>query len=36
MADETHMSPVLSKLVALVSLSLWSSVAIAGKWIGVP
>jgi hypothetical protein len=36
MADETRLSPVWSKLVALVSLSLWSSVAIAGKWIGVP
>jgi hypothetical protein len=36
MADETRISPVFSKLVALVSLSLWSSVAIAGKWIGVP
>ena len=36
MADDTRLSPVWSKLVALVSLSLWSSVAIAGKWIGVP
>ena len=36
MADETRMNPVVGKLAALVSLSLWSSVAIAGKWIGVP
>ena len=36
MADETRVGPVWSKLVALVSLSLWSSVGIAGKWIGVP
>ena len=36
MADETHMSPVWSKLVAVVSLSLWSSVAIAGRLIGLP
>jgi hypothetical protein len=36
MADETRVGPAWSKLVALVSLSLWSSVGIAGKWIGVP
>jgi hypothetical protein len=36
MADESRLSPVWSKLVALVSLSLWCSVAVAGKWIGVP
>jgi hypothetical protein len=36
MAGETHMSPVRSKLVAVVSLSLWSSVAIAGRLIGLP
>src|SRR6267378_6916551 len=30
MADETRMSPVWNKLVAVVSLFLWSSVAIAG------
>ena len=34
--DETRIGPVWSKLVAVISLSLWSSVAIAGKWIGVP
>src|SRR6266436_6851059 len=36
MADETLMSPVWHKLVALVSLSLWSTVAIAGRLIGLP
>ena len=36
MADEIRVSPVWRKVVALVSLSLWSSVGIAGKWIGVP
>ena len=35
-ADETRMSPVLNKLVAVVSLSLWSTVAIAGRLIGLP
>jgi len=36
MVDETRMSPVWSKLVALVSLSLWTTVAIGGRWIGFP
>jgi hypothetical protein len=36
MADETRMSPVWSKLVALISLSLWTTVAIGGRWIGFP
>lgn len=36
MADETRMNPVWSKLVALVSLSLWTTVAIGGRWIGFP
>ena len=36
MADEMRVSPVWSKLVAVVSLSLWSSVAIAGRLIGLP
>jgi hypothetical protein len=35
-ADETRMSPVWNKLVAVVSLSLWSTVAIAGRLIGLP
>ena len=34
MADETRVSPRLSKLVAWVSLSLWSCVGIAGRLIG--
>jgi len=34
MADETSVNPRLSKLVAWVSLSLWSSVGIAGRLIG--
>ena len=36
LADQTRMNPVWGKAVAVVSLSLWASVAIAGKWIGVP
>ena len=36
MADETRMSPVTSKLVALVSLSLWTIVALGGRYIGFP
>src|SRR2546425_8313157 len=36
MADERRINPVWSKLVALVSLSLWSTVAIAGRLIGLP
>jgi hypothetical protein len=36
MADETQVSPVWSKLVALVSLSLWTTVAMGGRWIGFP
>ena len=34
MADETRMSPRLSKLVAWVSLSLWACVGISGHLIG--
>ena|SRR2546428_530102 len=34
MADETRVSPRLSKLVAWVSLSLWSCVGISGRLIG--
>ena len=36
MADETRIGPVWSKAVALVSLSLWTTVAIGGRWIGFP
>jgi hypothetical protein len=36
MADETGMNPVWSKAVALVSLSLWTTVALGGRYIGFP
>ena len=36
MADETCMRPAWRKLVAVVSLSLWCTVAIAGRLIGLP
>ena len=36
MANEADMSPVLCKLVALVSLSLWTIVAVGGRYIGFP
>ena len=36
MTDETRVAPIWRKLVAVVSLSLWSSVAIAGRLIGLP
>src|SRR5947207_495610 len=36
MFDEMRMGPVWSKAVALVSLSLWTTVAIGGRLIGVP
>ena len=35
-ADQPQMSAVWSKLVAVVSLSLWTTVAIGGRWIGFP
>lgn len=34
MADETRMSPLWAKVVALVSISLWAGVGIGGRWIG--
>lgn len=34
MADEARARPLLSKLVALVSLSLWFTVGAGGRWIG--
>jgi len=34
LADETRLNPVWSKVVALVSLSLWTGVGIGGRWIG--
>ena len=36
MSDETHMRPMWSKAVAFVSLSLWTTVAVGGRWIGFP
>jgi len=36
MANEADVSPVLCKLVALVSLSLWTTVAVGGRYIGFP
>jgi small-conductance mechanosensitive channel len=36
MADQSRVSPVWNKLVALVSLSLWTVVALGGRWIGFP
>lgn len=36
MADETRINPVWSKVVALASLALWTTVAIGGRWIGFP
>ncbi len=36
MADERNTSAIRSKLIALVSLSLWTSVALAGRLIGFP
>ena len=34
MADEARMGPLWSRLVALVSITLWSGVGIGGRWIG--
>jgi hypothetical protein len=34
MADEARMGPLWSRLVALVSVALWSGVGIGGRWIG--
>lgn len=36
MAEETVRSPTWDKVVALVSLSLWTTVAIGGRYIGFP
>jgi hypothetical protein len=36
MADETHARPLLNKLVAVVSITLWTTVALGGRWIGFP
>ena len=34
--DETHARPLVNKLVAVVSLALWTTVALGGRWIGFP
>jgi hypothetical protein len=34
MADETRVGPLWCKLVALISVALWSGVGIGGRWIG--
>jgi uncharacterized membrane protein YhdT len=34
MTDETRVSPVWSKVVAIVSVLLWAGVGIGGRWIG--
>jgi len=34
MADETRIRPLWGKVVALVSIALWSGVGIGGRWIG--
>ena len=34
MADETRVRPLRRKLVALVSVTLWSGVGLGGRWIG--
>jgi hypothetical protein len=33
-SEEARMSPIGSKVVALVSVALWSGVGIGGRWIG--
>ena len=34
MADENRLAPLWSKVVAVVSVLLWSGVGIGGRWIG--
>ncbi|MEO5742539.1 MAG: DUF6644 family protein [Vicinamibacterales bacterium] len=34
LADESHVGPLWSKVVAVVSVTLWSGVGIGGRWIG--
>ena len=36
MADDVQVSPLVRRLVALVSLTLWTTVALGGRWIGFP
>jgi hypothetical protein len=35
-ADDTRMSPAMGRVVAAVSLSLWTTVALGGRYIGFP
>jgi hypothetical protein len=34
MADENEVSPLWSRLVALISVTLWAGVGLGGRWIG--
>ena len=36
MTDETRMNPAWGKVVALASLTLWTTVALGGRYIGFP
>jgi hypothetical protein len=36
MADETDVNPLWARLVAVVSLTLWAGVAVAGRMVGFP
>ena len=36
MADQARMNPAWGRMVALVSLSLWTTVALGGRYIGFP
>ncbi len=36
MADETRMNPLWGKAVALTSITLWTTVALGGRYIGFP
>lgn len=35
-ADEAQVSAAWSRAVAVISLSLWTTVALGGRWIGFP
>jgi hypothetical protein len=34
--DDLHASPLVKRVVAFVSLTLWTTVALGGRWIGFP
>ena len=36
MADEARLNPMLGRAVALTSLTLWTTVALGGRYIGFP